>query len=407
MNAMNLLKLKKFYLFFVLIGFAFSQCTSSQKNDESVEEVTGLAMAKRMADSEMVHFPKASTVDFNPDGKWSYTPGLVSSAMIELYEVSGDEKYFEYAKGYADQFINEDGELTQYKRSDFNIDNINSGKFLFDLYEETGDERYKKAIFQLRDQLRDHPRTSEGGFWHKQRYPHQMWLDGLYMGAPFYAEFGKTFDEPEAFDDVVNQFVTVHQHTYDSVTGLNYHAWDESREQRWSDPETGQSPHFWGRAMGWYAMALVDALDFIPEDHPGRQELIAILNDVAAGIKKFQDEETGLWYQVLDQGDREGNYLESSVSSMFTYTLLKATRLNYIDQQYRPVAEKAYEGMLKNFIKENENGTISLTDVCSVAGLGGDPYRDGSYEYYISEPVRDNDPKGVGPFILASLEMNK
>lgn len=404
---MNLLKLKKTYLFFVLIGLVFSQCTASKKAEESAEAAKGLDMAKRMADSEMVHFPKASTVDFNPEGKWSYTPGLVSFAMMELYEVADDEKYYEYAKGYADQFINEEGVIEQYNRSDFNIDNVNSGKFLFDLYEKTGDERYKKAIFQLRDQLNDHPRTSEGGFWHKKRYPHQMWLDGLYMGAPFYAEFGKTFGEPEAFDDVVNQFVTVHKHTYDSVTGLNYHAWDESREQRWSDPETGLSPHFWGRAMGWYAMALVDALDYIPENQPGRADVINILKEVAAGIKRFQHEKTGLWYQVLDQGDREGNYLESSVSSMFTYTLLKATRLNYIDQQYRSLGEKAYEGILKNFIKVNENGTISLTDVCSVAGLGGDPYRDGSFEYYISEPVRDNDPKGVGPFILASLEMNK
>jgi unsaturated rhamnogalacturonyl hydrolase len=404
---MNLLKLNRTCLLLVMIGLVFSQCTPSKKADDTVEAPSGLEMAKRMADSEMVHFPKASTVDFNPEGKWSYTPGLVSFAMMELYEVSGDETYYEYAKGYADQFINEEGVITQYKREDFNIDNINSGKFLFDLYEKTGDERYKKAISQLRDQLNNHPRTSEGGFWHKKRYPHQMWLDGLYMGAPFYAEFGKEFDEPEAFDDVVNQFMTVHKHTYDPETGLNYHAWDESREQRWSDPETGRSPHFWGRAMGWYAMALVDVLDYIPESHPGRADVIAILDEVAAGIKNFQHEETGLWYQVLDQGDREGNYLESSVSSMFTYTLLKATRLNYIDQQYRAVGEKAYAGILENFIKENENGTISLTDVCSVAGLGGDPYRDGSFEYYISEPVRDNDPKGVGPFILVSLEMNK
>jgi len=310
-----------------------------------------------------------------------------------------------YAKAYADQFISEDGIISGYKRSDFNIDKLNSGKFLFELYINTKDEHYKKAIFILRDQLKEHPRTSEGGFWHKLRYPHQMWLDGLYMGAPFYAQFGKEFNEPAVFDDVVNQFVTVHKHTFDTITGLNYHGWNESKEQQWANLQTGCSPNFWGRAEGWYAMALVDVLDFIPENHSGRTKLLEILNQVAAGIKSVQDNESGLWYQVLDKGTQKGNYLEASASCMFVYSLLKATRLNYIDKEYRLVAEKGYEGILKNFIEENNDGTISLTNVCSVAGLGGTPYRNGTYEYYIGEPVRDNDPKGVGPFILASLEM--
>lgn len=407
---MNLLGIQRTFGFVILVSLLFSQCTSSNTTKETSEpkvEDKALEMAIRMADSEMKLFPKASTVDFNPEGKWSYTAGLVSLAMINLYEKTGDEKYYNYAKGYADQFISNDGEIAGYKRSDFNIDKLNSGKFLFDLYEKTGDERYKKAIFILRDQLNDHPRVSEGGFWHKKRYTNQMWLDGLYMGSPFYAEFAKVFGDPEAFDDVVNQFVTIHKHTYNPETGLNYHGWDESKEQRWSDPETGCSPNFWGRAMGWYAMALVDVLDYLPEDHPGREKLTDILSQVAAGIAKYQDEKTGLWYQVLDRGDEEGNYLEASASCMFVYTLAKASRLNYIDSKYRTVAEKGYNGILNKLIKENENGTISLTNVCAVAGLGGDPYRDGSYEYYIGETIRDNDPKGVGPFILASLEINK
>ncbi len=401
------MKLKKTFLFLILGGLTFTQCTSSKKANQPGVENKGLNMAIKMADSEMVRFPKASTVDFNPNGKWSYTPGLVSLAMIRLWEATDDEKYYAYAKGYADQFIHESGEIESYKRSSFNLDNINSGKFLFDLYKKTNDERYKKAIYILRDQLNDHPRTSDGGFWHKKIYPHQMWLDGLYMGAPFYAQFGQVFNEPAAFDDVIHQFTTVHKHTYNAEVGLNYHGWDESKEQRWADPETGCSPNFWGRAMGWYSMALVDALDFIPEHHPGRDSLIWILNEVAAGIKKHQDEQSGLWYQVLDQGGREGNYLESSASSMFVYTLLKAVGKGYIGPGYKQIAEKGYEGMLNNFIKENEDGTISLTNVCAVAGLGGDPYRDGTYAYYIGELVRDNDPKGVGPFILASLEMSK
>ena len=401
------MKLKKTILLLLASGLVLSQCTSTKKNSEPTIENKGLNMAVHMADSEMAHFPDPATVDFNPQGKWSYTPGLISFAMVNLSEATGDEKYYDYAKAYADRFINEEGEIDSYKRSDFNIDNINSGKFLFHLYKKTNDERYKKAIHILRDQLNDHPRTSDGGFWHKKIYPNQMWLDGLYMGAPFYAQFGKEFNEQEAFDDVIHQFVTVHKHTYNPEAGLNYHAWDESKTQQWADPETGQSPHFWGRAMGWYAMALVDVLDFIPENHPGRDSVITILNEVAAGIKKHQDEKTGLWYQVLDQGGREGNYLEASASSMFVYALAKAARLGYIGTDYKKIAEKGYEGMLGNFIKENEDGTISLTNVCAVAGLGGNPYRDGSYEYYIGELVRDNDPKGVGPFILASLEMNK
>jgi unsaturated rhamnogalacturonyl hydrolase len=277
---------------------------------------------------------------------------------------------------------------------------------LFDLHKQTNDERYKKAIITLREQLKSHPRTSEGGFWHKKIYPWQMWLDGLYMGAPFYARYARDFNEPDAFEDVISQFVIVHRHTYNPEKGLNYHGWDEKKVQKWADPVTGCSPNFWGRAMGWYAMALVDVLDFIPENHPRRGEILRILQEVADGIQKYQDKKSGLWFQVLDQGDREGNYLEATASSMFSYALLKAVRNGYIAPKYRKTAIKGYSGIVKHLIRENGDGSISLTKCCAVAGLGGNPYRDGSYEYYIRETVRDNDPKGVGPFIMASLEMN-
>jgi unsaturated rhamnogalacturonyl hydrolase len=366
----------------------------------------GLEMAVRMAESEMVHFPESWTVDFRPQGSWNYTPGLIAHAMMEVYATTGNKKFFEYAKSYADRYIHEDGTIEGYKPEEYNVDRINSGKFLFPLFEQTGEARYEKAIHLLRSQLETHPRTSEGGFWHKLVYPNQKWLDGLYMAAPFYARYAVRYNQPEALNDAIDQFVIVHRHTYDQKAKLNYHGWDESREQRWADPETGLSPHFWGRAMGWYAMALADVLDFIPESHPRRAEILKILQEVAAGIVKHQDKKSGLWYQVLDQGKREGNYLESSVSSMFTYTLLKSVRKGYISKKYMKPALKAYDGILRHFIRENENGTISLTDVCSVAGLGGNPYRDGSFEYYISEPRRDNDPKGVGPFIFASLEIS-
>lgn len=384
----------------------FLTITSCQTTSSKKTLPDGLQMAVRMADSEIQLFPEPWAVDFNPRPAWNYTQGLIASSMIQVWKANGVETYYNYAKKYADQLIDSTGMILAYKVENYNIDCLNPGKFLFDLYERTQDERYLKAIQQLRDQLNTHPRTSEGGFWHKKRYPHQMWLDGLYMGAPFYAQYAVHFNQPELFDDIVKQFLLVNQHTYDPKTGLNYHGWDESKEQQWANPETGCSPNFWGRAMGWYAMALVDVLDFIPADHPGRAQILEILNQVAAGVKKYQDAESGVWYQVLDQGNREGNYLEATASSMFVYALLKAGRLHYIDDSYREVALKGYDGLLKTFIKENENGTISLTRCCSVAGLGGNPYRDGSFEYYISEPVRDNDPKGVGPFILASLEIH-
>lgn len=392
--------IKKAFLF-LIVGFC-AMITVAQKPLSQ----KGLEMAIRMAESEMIHFPESWTVDYRPQGSWNYTPGLIAHAMMEVYAKTGNRKFFEYAKSYADKYIREDGSIDGYRVDEYNVDRINSGKFLFPLYAVTGEARYEKAIHLLRSQLETHPRTSEGGFWHKLIYPNQKWLDGLYMAAPFYAQYAVTYNQPEALNDAIDQFIIVHKHTYNPKAKLNYHGWDESREQRWADPVTGLSPHFWGRAMGWYAMALVDVLDFIPADHQRRGEIIDILRQVAGGIKKHQDKKSGLWYQVLDQGNREGNYLESSVSSMFVYTLLKAVRKGYIGKSYLKPAIKGYEGILSRFIKENDNGTISLTEVCAVAGLGGNPYRDGSFEYYISEPRRDNDPKGVGPFIFASLEMS-
>ncbi|MEI6276306.1 MAG: glycoside hydrolase family 88 protein [Prolixibacteraceae bacterium] len=367
----------------------------------------GTAIAIKMAESEMKQFPEPWTVDFNPKPAWNYTQGLIAQSMLMVWHESKNEAFFNYARAYADKLIDASGNIAGYKVEEYNIDCMNSGKFLFELYTQTKDEKYRKAIVLLREQLKSQPRTSDGGFWHKQRYPNQMWLDGLYMGAPFYAQYAKVFNEPALFDDVVNQFILVHQHTYDPKIGLNYHGWDELKQQKWANPQTGCSPNFWSRAEGWYAMGLVDVLDYIPQNHAGRAKLIAILNQVATGVMKYQDAKTGLWYQVMDQGNRDGNYLEATGSSMFAYALQKAVRKGYISKDYKAVALKAYSGILEYLIKNNSDGTISLTKCCSVAGLGGTPYRDGSYEYYVKEPVRDNDPKGVGPFIMASLEMNR
>lgn len=391
--------IKTILFFFLLSSFGVLNAGPAKLPD-------GLSFAVRMADSEIKQFPEPWGVDFNPKPVWSYTQGLIAQAMLQVWETTKNDMYYNYAKTYADKLIDEAGVISGYRMDEYNLDRINSGKFLFDLYNKTGDERYRKAIFTLREQLKTHPRTSEGGFWHKKIYTHQMWLDGLYMAAPFYARFALDFDEPSAFDDVINQFTLVYRHSFDPVSRLNFHGWDESKSQKWANPETGCSPHVWGRAMGWYCMALVDVLDFIPAGHPRRGEIITILNKVVQGLKKHQDKKTGLWYQVMDQGNREGNYLEATASSMFSYALLKASRKGYIPVKYRNTGIKGYKGITGILVKENNDGTISLTKCCAVAGLGGNPYRDGSFEYYIHETVRDNDPKGVGPFIMASMEIN-
>ncbi len=234
-----------------------------------------------------------------------------------------------------------------------------------------------------------------------------MWLDGIFMGSPFLAQYAKVFNEPALFDEVINQITTIAKHTYDEKTGLFYHAWDESRQQKWAKPVTGRSPGFWGRSIGWYAMALVDVLDYIPENHPRRKEVIAVLNKLAKGILNYQDSKTGLWYQVPDQGNRKGNYLEASCSSMFAYALAKGANHRYLPGKYKKAAEKAFNGMLKTLIRKEANGTVSLTQCCAVAGLGGTPNRDGSYEYYVGEMIRDNDAKATGPFIMAAIELEK
>jgi len=361
----------------------------------------------------MKRTPDPMWLDATERPRWEYTPGLVLKAVLDASVRTGDERYAKYVKAYYDGMIDANGAIRGgYKLEDFNIDRINPGKPLFALYAKTKDEKYRKAIETLREQMRESPRTSEGGFWHKKRYPHQMWLDGLYMGAPFLAQYAATFREPALFDDVITQFVLMEKHARDDDTGLLHHGWDESREQKWADPKTGKSPAIWGRAMGWYAMALVDALDFIPLDHPRRGELVAILGRLADAIAKVQDPKSGVWWQVLDQPGREGNYLEASVSTMFTYALLKATRLRYIDERFVKVARRAFDGVLTQFIEVDQDGVVTINQVCAVAGLGGDPekgerYRDGTFDYYVHEKVRSNDPKAVGPFILAALEMER
>lgn len=361
----------------------------------------------RMAESEMVRNPSLWMVDFVSEKKWNYTQGLEGLAFIRLSEVTGDQRYFNYAKGFADSLIDQNGIIFKYNKENYNIDQVNPGKMIFLLYDRTGDPRYRKVLDTLRSQLATQPRIPEGGFWHKKIYPDQMWLDGLYMGAPFYAEYAVRNNKPEDLTDVVNQFLIVARNTYDPATGLYRHAFDASRKMPWADKTTGRSPHAWGRAMGWFSMAIVDVLDFLPENQPGRDELISILRGMTDALAGIQDPETGGWYQVLDRSGEAGNYIETSCTSMFTYSILKGVRKGYLDSKYLDMALKAYKGLTENFVTVDEKGLVSLTSICGVAGLGGNPYRDGSYEYYINEEIRNNDPKGVAPFIMASIEYEK
>ena len=362
----------------------------------------------QMANSQMKRNPQSWMIDFAKTLRWDYCQGLELQAFYKVWEKTKDKRYFDYMKSYTDTIIDSNGKIIVYKKSDYNIDKVNPGKFLFLLYSTTKDEKLRIAIDSLYSQLQSHPRTSDGGFWHKKVYPHQMWLDGLYMGTPFLAEYAMRNNLPASTDDAIHQILTMAKHGYDAKTGLYYHGWDESRSQRWSNPKTGQSPNFWSRSIGWYMMSMVDALDFIPASHPQRDEVIKILQNLTDSLLNFNDPKTGMWYQVTDKTDKKGNYLESTGSSMFIYSMVKAGQKGYLPKTYLKKGKSLYKQFVKTFIKKNNDGTISVTNCCAVAGLGGDKnYRDGSFEYYISEPVRDNDPKAVAPFMMVSVLLNR
>ena len=385
---------KFFYLSLLLLGMT------------ACSENANLQLAEELAKSEMAHNPELWTCDGAAKPKWEYTPTLMARAFIELYTRTGDTTYLNHAQAFADQFIGEDGTILTYKKSLYNMDRIQGGNFLIMLQAINPQPQYATAIETLRDQLREQPRTSEGGFWHKQVYEHQMWLDGLFTGTTFYARYAAYKPEPEAWSDVARQFLIIDAHTR-KANGLNHHGWDESRQMGWSDSITGCSPETWGRAEGWYVMALVDVLELMPKDHPDREALVNALNRVVIALSEVQDKDTHLWYQVPDKGDKEGNYLESTCSAMYCYAMAKGARIGVLDKRYKQEAQQVLEGLKAHKIVRNEDDTLSLIDCCAVAGLGGNPYRDGTYDYYIHERIREDDPKGVAPLILACIELSK
>lgn len=369
-------------------------------------------LSQAMALSEMKRCPESWMLDYMKGPHWTYAVGTELDAILNVADRYKDDRMAAYALSYVDTLVNANGDMKGFKMEAYNLDNIKDGTLLLAAYERTGEERYLKAMNTLWKQLQAQPRTSEGGYWHKQRYPHQMWLDGLFMAEPFSAKYANRFlkgkEKEEAWNHIADQFAIVAKHTYDPKTGLYRHAWDESKEQRWADKETGQAPHAWGRAMGWTFMGVLDVLEEMPEDHPRRKELVEIARSFADGVVKTQDTRSGVWYQVLDAPGREGNYLEGTASAMFVYSLLRGVRMGVLDQSYLNAALTGWNGLLKHLVRIGKDGSVTLTKCCAVAGLGGDKnYRDGSFEYYISEPIRDNDAKGVGPFINACLEMER
>ena len=373
-------------------------------NEEEVKRKRAEPLSERLAYTLMnrVWLEDTGTPAGIPH-KWHYEQGVQMKAIEAVWYATGDPKYFAFIKRGMDFWFDEKGNIPGYNLKEYNIDHITPGRGILTLFRVSGDEKYKKAAELIRSQLKTHPRTKEGGLWHKKIYPWQMWLDGLYMAQPFYAEYSKVWNE-DNWDDIANQFVWMEKHARDPKTGLLYHGWDESREQKWANKRTGLSPHVWGRAMGWYVMALADTLDYFPKNHPRRAELLAIFDRTAETITKYQDKE-GLWWDIIDFPGKGKNYQESSASAMFVYALARGVRQGNLSEKYLDAARKGWAGIKKKFIVELTDGNLDWEGTVSVSGLGGNPYRDGSFDYYMSEKLRTNDVKGLGPAVKAAVEM--
>ena len=393
----------------ILVTIAFFACYRAQSQIDYAKQMASTIMNQYQDSMVVKKYANHLEQDKLPEGdrpaNWNYEIGVVLIGFERLSAYTGDTAYLQYTKHIIDHFIKPDGDIRTYVMDEYNSDFIPPGRQLLHLYERYKDDKYKKAAATLRNQISWQPRNKAGGFWHKLKYPTQMWLDGLYMVEPFYAEYAVMNKQPEDFTDIVNQFVLMEKYSHDPKTGLLYHGWDESRLQRWANPKTGLSPEFWSRSMGWYMMALVDVLDFIPKNNSRRGELIKILNRLTTAIVKFQDAKSGVWWQVTDKANKEKNYLESSATAMFVFAIAKAIRMKYLPESFKPALQKAYNGMIKEFVKEDNNGQYHYMQAVAGAGLGGTPYRDGTYEYYVNEPRRDDDLKAIGPFMQACIEM--
>lgn len=338
---------------------------------------------------------------------WNYIDGCMMTSLYNIYRLTGNKKYLDFVDEFIDYYVFDDGTIRGYEMSTYNVDNINEGRVLFDLYKETGKPKYKRAINLLYSQLQSQPRTETGNFWHKKIYPNQVWLDGLYMAQVFYTRYETTFNRGRNYGDIVKQFRNVWLNMYDNDKQLYYHGWDVSKQAFWADPETGLSKSFWLRSVGWYTVGLVDAISYFDLSRPNlKTELITIFRKTIEGLEQYIDPEKHMFWQVVDKKGREGNYVETSGSAMIAYAMMKGARLGFVDRRFAAVGEKIFNGICREYLTETDE-ELNLGGICLMAGLGpeSNPARDGTYEYYISEPVVENDAKGTGPFVMAYTEI--
>jgi len=385
---------KALHIFLLITLLASGAESCGQKVKWSVR----MANTVLASSDSLIHY-----VAGNP--KWAYDVALLGLAIDRLGNV--DPKYSKYLDDWVNYFVHPDGSVTDYAMKEYNLDRIFPGRDIITVYKRNPDPKYKIALDNFIEQLKTQPKTNSGGYWHKSIYANQMWLDGIFMASTYMAEYANAFNAPQWYDVATSQTKMIYEKTLDPSTGLLMHAWDESRTQKWCDPITGKSHYPWSRAMGWYTMAILDILDYLPQNHPDRKELIKILQSTCDALLKVRDKKSGIWYQVLNQGGREGNYLEGSGSAMYTYVFAKGARLGYLDKKYRKIARSSFNGILKELITVDNQGLVTMHNICGGCGLGGIPYRDGTYEYYVNEKRFDNDTKGVAPFILAAIELNR
>lgn len=363
-------------------------------------------LARQVADAAMRRWPEGNLSSGHEKQTWQYQEGTLLQGITAVWQLTGDSKYLDYIRKAVDHVVDANGNPVGYNVTDYSQDQILMGRQVQLLCDRTAEARYCKAVQILRDQLKHQPRNASGGFWHKGIYPQQMWLDGLYMTEPFYAGYAATHHEPQDFADIAHQFLLLEQHARDPHTGLLYHGWDESRQQPWANKTTGLSSSFWARGMAWYAMALVDTIPFFPADQPDRPRLIAVLNRLMTAVVRFQDPDTGVWWEVMDRRNGKGNFPEASASCMFVYALDKGVRLGLLPVSFRAAGNRGWEGIRRQFV-DTSHGEVSITHIVKGAGLGGTPYRSGTYEYYVGETVVADEPKGIGAFLLAASEAER
>jgi unsaturated rhamnogalacturonyl hydrolase len=361
----------------------------------------------QMAASIIKQWPRGVIATENHPGEWGYEEGVLLDGMTAQWHATAIGDDFRYIKESVDKYIADDGTIKGYKADAHSLDDIELGRAVLLVYRVTQQPKYYKAVRFIHDQLAAQPRTASGGYWHKQIYPNQMWLDGAYMAEPFRAAYAATFQEPGDFDDVAKQFLLMFDRMRDPKTGLLRHGWDESKQMKWADPQTGLSPEAWARALGWYEVALVDVLDWFPADHPQRAALVNVLTRTATAVIAYQDKKSGLWWQVMDKGSQKGNFTEASASCMFVYAIAKGVRMGYLPQADEASAHKGWQGIQTAFVKATADGTMQLDGTVKVGGLGGTPYRSGTFDYYIGETTRVNDAKGIGAYLMAGSEMGQ